>query len=163
MALVETVSAGTVPAEPSTPDTRAREPRYSISEMSELTGVAVETLRYYERAGLMPDIDRTTAGRRRYTEDDRGWIVFIRRLRATAMPVGEIATYVAMVRAGEGTVEQRRAMLEAHRDRVRAAVDELTDALGALDRKIAHYEGVERGLDVSCSDEPVSSVRLVDR
>ena len=144
-------------------DQRPLDPGYTIGEISELTGVSVDTLRYYERAGLMPDIDRTLGGRRRYTEDDRGWILFIRRLRATAMPIGEIATYVAKVRAGDGTIEERRAMLAVHRERVRTAVDELTEALGVLDRKIAHDEAAERGVDVSCSDEPLRSVRLVDR
>ena len=136
-------------------------PRYSIGRTAERTGVSVDTLRYYEKAGLMPDIVRTRAGQREYSHDDCGWILFVRRLRATAMPVSEIAQYTALVREDTGTAGQRRAILEAHRNRVRDARTELDDALTILDRKIEHYAAAEQGIDVGCSDEPVNTVRLI--
>lgn len=135
---------------------------YSIGEVADRTGLSVDTLRYYEKAGLLAGVARTHAGRRVYSDDDCGWILFVRRLRATAMPVGEIAEYARLVREGAGSVPERRRVLEAHRERVRRARDELADALSVLDRKIEHYEAAERGIDVGCSDDPVSSVRLVD-
>ncbi len=138
-------------------------PEYSIGEVAVRTGVSADTLRYYERAGLMPEVERNDGGRRVYSEDDCGWIVFIRRLRATAMPIGEIARYAALVRDDVATPAERRAVLEVHRDRVRDAIGELTDALAILDRKIDHYDGAERGTDVGCSDEPVTTVRLIDQ
>ena len=57
----------------------------------------------------------------------------------------------------------RRAVLELHRDRVRAALGELSEALAILDRKIAHDDGAERGVDVGCSDEPVNTIRRIDQ
>jgi MerR family transcriptional regulator, aldehyde-responsive regulator len=95
-----------------------------------------------------------------YSNDDCGWILFVRRLRGTAMPVGEIAAYAKLVRDGVGTISERRSVLEVHRERVRRAHAELTEALAVLDRKIKHYEAAEHGVDVGCSDDPVSSVRL---
>lgn len=138
-------------------------PEFSIGEVAERTGVGVDTLRYYEKAGLMPDVARDGGGRRVYSEDDCGWILFIRRLRATAMPIGEIARYAGLVRDDIGTSADRRAILEVHRDRVRVALGELSNALTILDRKIAHYDGAERGVDVGCSDEPVNTIRLIDQ
>ncbi len=135
---------------------------FSIGEVADRTGVSIDTLRYYEKSGLLPGITRTGAGRRTYSEDDCGWILFVRRLRATAMPIGEIARYAVLVREGVGIPADRRAMLEAHRDRVSAARDELTEALTILDRKIEHYAAAEHGIDVGCPSDPVSTVRLID-
>lgn len=136
---------------------------YSIGEVAERTGVSVDTLRYYEKAGLLADVARSDAGRRVYSDDDCGWILFVRRLRSTAMPVSELARYASLVRNGIGTAAQRRSILVAHRERVRHALGELNDALTVLDRKIEHYDAAERGLDVGCSDDPISTVRLVEQ
>jgi MerR family transcriptional regulator, aldehyde-responsive regulator len=133
---------------------------YSIGEVADRVGVSVDTLRYYEKAGLLNGVARSESGRRLYSDEDCGWILFVRRLRGTAMPVGEIAEYAKMVRDGVGTTSQRRRVLEAHRERVRLAHGELADALAVLDRKIEHYEAAEHGVDVGCSDDPISSVRL---
>ncbi len=135
----------------------------SIGEASERTGVSIDTLRYYERAELMPAVARTPSGQRVYSADDCGWIVFIRRLRATAMPVSEIAEYTALVRNDDGTPAQRREVLIRHRERVRDAIAELDGALSILDRKIEHYEAAEQGIDLDCSEQAVTTIRLVER
>ena len=132
---------------------------YTIAEASQLTGVSTETLRYYERAGLMPDVARTEQGHRAYSADDLGWIAFVRRLRSTGMPMRRVAEYTGMVRRGDGTVTERRRLLEEHRATVASALDELAEALHVLDNKIAHYEAAERGVDVGCADEPLRFVR----
>lgn len=133
-------------------------PTYTIAEASDATGATIDTLRYYERAGVLPDIARTTGGQRAYVDEDLGWIVFVRRLRATGMPMRRIAEYTGMVRAGEGTVGERRLLLEEHRATVAAARDELAVALDVLDAKIAHYEAAERGVDVNCREVPLRHV-----
>ncbi len=128
---------------------------HSIAEASSATGVAADTLRYYERAGVMPSINRTAGGQRNYSADDLGWITFVRRLRATGMSMQHIARYTDMVRQGEGTVADRRRFIEDHRATVASAIEELTDVLAVLDRKIEHYEAAEQGIDVDCSVEPL--------
>ena len=127
--------------------------------MAELTGCSIDTLRYYERAGVFPDIARSNGGQRLYSDDDLGWVAFVRRLRATGLPMRRVEEYATMVRAGDGTVAERRRMLEQHRATVAAAIDELTEALGVLDAKITHYEAAERGVDVGCPDVPLQHLR----
>ncbi len=128
---------------------------YSIAEASAATGASADTLRYYERAGIMPAISRTDGGQRTYTPDDLGWITFVRRLRATGMSMQRIAEYTTMVRNGDGTIADRRRMIEDHRATVAAAIEELSGVLTVLDRKIEHYEAAEQGIDVSCSEQPL--------
>ena len=103
----------------------------------------------------MPTIGRTDGGQRTYTSDDLGWITFVRRLRATGMTMQRIAEYTMMVRDGDGTIADRRRMIEDHRATVAAAIEELTSVLGVLDRKIEHYEAAEQGIDVGCGERPL--------
>lgn len=115
------------------------EDRYSISEVATCTGLSAHTLRWYERIGLMPHIDRTGTGQRRYRNRDLSWLYFLNRLRLTGMPVADMVRYAELVRAGEHTVEERRTLLEAHRETVRQRLLEVQDSLAVLDLKIAAY------------------------
>lgn len=128
---------------------------FSIAEASAATGATSDTLRYYEKAGIMPTIARTDGGQRSYTSDDLGWITFVRRLRATGITIQRIAEYTTMVRRGDGTITDRRRIIEDHRATVAGAIDELSSILAVLDRKIEHYEAAERGVDVDCGEEPL--------
>lgn len=128
------------------------DPTHAIAGAAAATGTTIDTLRFYERSGVMPPVARDSGGRRVYSDDDLGWIRFVRRLRATGMPLERVAEYTAMVRDGDGTIEQRRAMLEAHLDTVNTAIDELLGARSALEGKIAHYAAAERGEELSCDD-----------
>ena len=111
-----------------------------IAAVAEETGVTAHTLRYYERVGLL-DVPRDEAGRRMYTAREVGQVVFITRLRQTAMPIRDIQAYFRLVRAGEGNEDQRLALLERHRDQVRARIAELKAALEAVEFKITTYGG----------------------
>lgn len=130
----------------------------SISEASAATGVAVDTLRYWERAGLLVDVPRDTLGRRAYGEDDLRWVRFVRRMRSTGMPTEDVAAYARMVRLGESTVDGRRAILERHRVTVAAAAAELGVVLDLLDAKIADYEKAEAGPSDNGEDPPLTHV-----
>lgn len=110
----------------------------TIAEVAERTGVTAHTLRYYERIGLV-DVPRDDGGRRRYTETELNRVVFITRLRLTAMPIRHIQTYFRLVDAGPGNEAQRLALLEAHRDQVKVRIAELEDALAVVDYKISTY------------------------
>ncbi len=123
-----------------------------IGEAAERTGLSPDALRYYERIGVLAPVPRDEGGRRRYDEATIGMIDFVRRLRSTGMGVEDIAAYAELVRRGEGTVAERRAVLERHRDEVAAQAATLADVLTVLDRKITHYEAVERGAELDCDD-----------
>ncbi|MGW1888925.1 MerR family transcriptional regulator [Streptomyces sp. NPDC002004] len=115
------------------------EDRYTISEVADLTGLTAHTLRWYERIGLMPHVDRSHTGQRRYTNRDLDWLGLVGKLRLTGMPVADMVRYAELVRAGETTFPERRELLEATRRDVLSRIAELQDTLAVLDRKIDHY------------------------
>ena len=112
----------------------------SIAEASRRSGLSAHTLRYYERDGLMlADVERAAGGQRRYTETDLRWVHMLTCLRATGMPIREIRRYAELVRADDGNEHARLEMLRAHRERVLVSLREVTEHLGAIDRKIGVY------------------------
>jgi DNA-binding transcriptional MerR regulator len=111
----------------------------TISDAARATGVSAHTLRYYERAGLLDPIDRAASGHRRYAEEDIARIQFLTKLRSTGMPIRQIRQYAELMRAGDDTHEARLALLEAHREVVRAHLDETARNLELIDYKIDYY------------------------
>src|SRR5436190_16995043 len=87
--------------------------RYTISEVVACTGLTAHTLRWYERIGLLPDVDRSHTGQRRYSNRDLDWLAFVGKLRLTGMPVADMVRYAELVRRGEETFDERRELLEA--------------------------------------------------
>jgi DNA-binding transcriptional MerR regulator len=120
--------------------TAVKEQTFTIAEVADKTGISAHTLRYYERIGLL-DVGRQASGHRRFTEQDIGRVIFIGRLRATAMPIREIQRYFALLAAGPDTEDERLALLQAHRVTVRVQLRELEAALDAIEHKIAFYGG----------------------
>lgn len=123
---------------------------FTIAEAAARTGLSAHTLRYYERDGLLlTAVDRSPSGHRRYTERDLAWIELVTRLRATGMPIREVAKYAELVRAGDGNEADRLDLLLAHRRRVEAQLAEVTGHLRAIDHKIGIYEGKVGRVDVA--------------
>jgi DNA-binding transcriptional MerR regulator len=112
-----------------------------IAEAAERTGITAHTLRYYERIGLL-DVPRDHAGRRWYSEAELARVVFITRLRLTAMPIRDVQAYFRLVDAGPGNEAERLALLERHRADVKDRLAELQAALDVIDFKIATYGGM---------------------
>ncbi|MFE9253669.1 MerR family transcriptional regulator [Streptomyces sp. NPDC006879] len=115
--------------------------RYTISEVAEITGLSAHTLRWYERIGLMPLVDRSHSGQRRFHDKDLEWLGFVGKLRMTGMPVADMVRYAELVREGAHTVGERRELLESTRRDVRARIAELQETLSVLDYKIDIYTG----------------------
>ncbi|MET9619338.1 MerR family transcriptional regulator [Streptomyces sp. NPDC006464] len=113
--------------------------RYTISEVAAWTGLTAHTLRWYERIGLMPHVDRSHTGQRRFTNRDLQWLAFVGKLRLTGMPVASMVRYAELVRAGDHTFAERRELLETTRRDVVSRMAELQDTLAVLDIKISHY------------------------
>ncbi|TDW64173.1 DNA-binding transcriptional MerR regulator [Curtobacterium sp. PhB25] len=119
---------------------------FSIGDVSARTGLSVDTLRFYEREALLPPIERTVGGRRVFSEDDVGWIGICQRLRASGMPLTEVAKYAALVAAGTGNESQRLELLKAHEVEVRSQLAALQDALDLITMKVSTYtDALERG------------------
>ncbi|MGO4649138.1 MerR family transcriptional regulator [Nocardia sp. 2YAB30] len=116
-------------------------PRYSIGAAAERSGLSRDTLRWYERIGLMEYIGRDHTGKRRFSDRDLEWLALIGRLRSTGMSVADMVRYAELVRAGESTFPERLEMFQNTRSEVLAKIDELRQTLAVLDYKIAVYEG----------------------
>ncbi|MZD10120.1 MerR family transcriptional regulator [Streptomyces sp. SID5785] len=121
--------------------------RYTISEVVLHTGLTAHTLRWYERIGLLPDVDRSHTGQRRYSNRDLDWLAFVGKLRLTGMPVADMVRYAELVRLGEHTFDERRELLASTRRDVLRRIDELQDTLAVLDHKINFYAGAPEAPD----------------
>ena len=111
----------------------------TIQRAAAETGVSRDTLRYYEKIGILPGIGRSESGHRRFTDDDMGWIKLVQCLRATGMPIEDLHAYAELVQQGDATAAQRLRLLENHRRRIHDEMQELTPALELVERKIAGY------------------------
>lgn len=131
------------PPKPRRPD---GQDRYTISEVVDLTGLTAHTLRWYERIGLMPHIDRSHTGQRRYRNRDLDWLDLVGKLRLTGMPVADMVRYAELVREGDHTYSERFELLKATRQDVLSRIAELQDTLNVLDRKINFYADAGQAL-----------------
>ncbi|WP_320781936.1 MerR family transcriptional regulator [Streptomyces sp. CRN 30] len=119
---------------------------YTISEVAAFTGLTAHTLRWYERIGLMPHVDRSHTGQRRYRNRDLDWLGLVGKLRLTGMPVADMVRYAELVREGDHTYGERFELLKETRQGVLARITELQDTLAVLDRKIDFYADAGRAL-----------------
>ncbi len=117
-----------------------------IGELARRTGRSIDTLRWYEKIGLLPPAPRDGGGRRVYPPEAPAWIDFVGRLRATGMSVAEVRDYARLRAEGNTTTPRRRARLEAHRDHVLAEIAKLHESVAVLDRQIAAYREIEATL-----------------
>lgn len=131
------------PPKPRRPD---GQDRYTISEVVDLTGLTAHTLRWYERIGLMPHIDRSHTGQRRYRNRDLDWLDLVGKLRLTGMPVADMVRYAELVREGDDTYSERFELLKATRQDVLSRIAELQGTLNVLDRKINFYADAGQAL-----------------
>ncbi|SHG49348.1 MerR family transcriptional regulator [Streptoalloteichus hindustanus] len=117
---------------------------YSIAQAAERTGLSVDTLRYYERIGLVEPPARDSGGRRVYSDADLTWLDFLTKLRLTGMPIRMMREYAQLRHRGEATAGRRKQLLVEHRADVRARIAELQACLEILDYKIDNYDLILR-------------------
>jgi DNA-binding transcriptional MerR regulator len=115
---------------------------YTPAEVVEETGFTLDTLRYYEKIGLLERVERNAAGQRRFTQDDIGWLGTIRCLRDTGMPIAEMLRFAELVRAGDHTIPDRIKLLEEHDRRVEGQIDNLIERKRYVSNKISYYRSV---------------------
>ena len=83
-----------------------------IAEVSKRFGLSPDTLRYYERVGLIPPVNRTASGIRDYTEEDCRWIEFIKCMRGAGLSIEVLIKYVSLFQQGDATIDQRKELLQ---------------------------------------------------
>jgi MerR family transcriptional regulator, aldehyde-responsive regulator len=111
-----------------------------IAEVSEKQGLTTDTLRYYERVGLIPPVHRSGNGIRDYDELDIKRVEFIKCMRSAGLPVEVLIDYVALVQQGDETIEARKEILKEQRERLLARMAEMQKTLDILNHKIEVYE-----------------------
>ena len=118
----------------------------TIAEVSRQYDLSADTLRYYERVGMIPPVHRTEGGLRDYTEADCGWVALAKCMRGAGLPVEVMIEYVRLTREGDGTIAARRQLLLAQRERLQKQRETIRSTLDRLDQKIARYdEAMETG------------------
>lgn len=111
-----------------------------IAEVSEQYGLSSDTLRYYERIGLIPPVTRKQSGIRDYSELDLRRVEFVKCMRSAGLPVEVLVEYVGLVQQGDRTIATRRAMLKEQRELLVARMNEMQNTLEILNHKIEVYE-----------------------
>lgn len=111
----------------------------NIKKVSELTGVSADTIRYYERIGLIPPVSRNDSGIRNFSERDVNVLEFVRYFRGAGISVESLIEYIALVEQGDKTIEARLAILQDEKEGLQGRIDKLQMALDRLNHKIDNY------------------------
>ncbi|SDY21762.1 DNA-binding transcriptional regulator, MerR family [Evansella caseinilytica] len=111
-----------------------------IAEVSKKFDISSDTLRYYERIGLLPHVSRNKSGIRDYTEEDCKWIEFVKCMRSAGLPIEVLIEYVGLFQQGDETIEARKELLIEQRNELKRKMEETKKILQRLDYKIDSYE-----------------------
>jgi DNA-binding transcriptional MerR regulator len=111
-----------------------------IAEVSEKYCISADTLRYYERVGLLPPVNRTESGIRDFDEHDIRRVEFIKCMRSAGLPIEILTEYIQLVQLGDSTIEQRKQILEDEREKLKGRMAEMQKTLDRLNYKISIYE-----------------------
>lgn len=112
----------------------------TIAEVSKKYELSPDTLRYYERIGLIPPVPRSKSGIRDYDQSSCQWIELMKCMRAAGVQIEALIEYVALFQQGDGTIDARKALLIEQRDRLVARMAEMQQSLDRLNDKIRRYE-----------------------
>ena len=131
---------------------------YSPAEAAAISGFSLDTLRYYEREGILPRVARTAGGHRVFSEADLGTLGFLKCLRETGMPIELLRRYGELCQ-DEDTIPDRIALLEEHATAVRRELEELLAQQARLDEKLDWYRGeLDRRSAASPAGSPVPNI-----
>lgn len=112
----------------------------TIAEVSKKFDMTADTLRYYERIGLIPPVPRTKSGLRDYDEDSCRWIELMKCMRSAGVQIEALIEYVALFQKGDETIDARKALLNEQRDQLLAHMADMQRSLDRLNDKIDRYE-----------------------
>lgn len=121
----------------------------TITEVSKKYELSTDTLRYYERIGLIPPVNRNKSGNRDYTETDCKWVNFIKCMRNAGLSIEILIEYVTLFQQGNDTIASRKQLLFEQRKQIVEKIEELQSTLNYLDKKIDGYDE----LMLKCEDE----------
>ena len=111
----------------------------NIKQVSEEKGISADTLRYYERIGLIPPVNRTNGGIRDYTEEDLRWVDFTLCMRSAGLSIESLTEYIRLYSAGDETILARRDLLMEESEQLAKKIAEMQACQERLKKKIARY------------------------
>lgn len=112
----------------------------TIAEVSKKYELSADTLRYYERVGLIPVVNRNKSGIRDYTEENCRWVEFIKCMRSAGLPIEVLIEYVNLFGQGDETIEARKEILTEQRKQLIEKMEDMKKTIERLDYKIERYE-----------------------
>ena len=112
---------------------------YSIQDVCNRTGLSAHTLRYYEKEGLLTHVQRSAGGFRQYSDEDLEWLGLIYCLKNTGMPLQEIARFVQLAQRGDGTLKERVELLQDHREKMVARLEEMQRYMEKITWKVNFF------------------------
>ncbi len=115
---------------------------YSIKQVSEKTGLSIYTLRYYDKEGLLPLVERTESGIRKFSENDIDWLGLICCLKNSGMSIEHIKEFMHLCLQGEETVETRKEILLNQKAYILEQMNRLENSLHTINYKIDHYKEI---------------------
>lgn len=126
----------------------------NIAEVAKKYGVTPDTIRYYEKAGLIPAAPRSASGIRNFDEKTCNWLEFIVCMRSAGLTIETLTEYVRLYKKGKSTVSERKNLLVNQREELRRKKEEIEATLNRLDYKISLYEQIEAGKRKDFMEEP---------
>ena len=126
----------------------------NIAELAKKYGVTPDTIRYYEKAGLIPAAPRRASGIRNFDEKTCNWLEFIVCMRSAGLTIETLTEYVRLYKKGKSTVSERKNLLVNQREELRRKKEEIEATLNRLDYKISLYEQIEAGKRKDFMEEP---------
>lgn len=133
---------------------------YTIGETAKRLNIAASTLRYYDKEGLLPFVERSNGGIRIFKDEDFEWLGIIECLKKTGMPIKEIKEFVDWCVAGDATIDQRLALIKAQQEAVERQIQAMQENLKMLSYKRWYYETAKQAgscsihKDMKLSDVP---------
>ncbi len=115
-----------------------------ISEVAERSGLSISTIRFYEKSGLCPCIERGADGNRVFSKTDIDWLELLASVRATGMPMAEMRAFADLYASGDDTIPERKAALLVHRRSLDDRQAELDRCRAILSRKLQRYDEIAR-------------------
>ena len=125
----------------------------TIKEVSEKYNISQDTLRYYERIGMIPEISRTPGGIRNYEESDLGWVELAICMRSAGLPIEALIEYVKLYQQGDATFAARLQLLQEQRESLEEQKTQLEKAINKLNYKISRYEVAVRTGKLTWEDD----------
>ena len=126
----------------------------TIAEVSKKYRLTQDTIRYYEKEGLIPTVPRTESGIRNFDEESCNWIEFIKCMRNAGLEIEVLKEYVKLFREGKSTVAKRKELLEKQREKLLQKQRSINETLERLNYKINLYDEIENGIRKDFTEKP---------